>query len=584
MERRNFLTGGLAGIAGSSSTLSAKQTPASGGRPGRVTATSFGRQQDVNPQPLATVSNDLSPYTGPWSDRQLMHLLSRSMFGVPFSQFEAAKKMAGMTAVIDQLVDSALPSSPQPPKPGAWIDQLLMPDRTITDPVLKQKDINNKQRQEQMRDQQIRNWWLDLMIKEHLSIREKLTLFWSNHFVTATQSVRSTPFIYTYLETLRKNCAGNFKQFAETISKDPAMILYLNSDQNYTRNNKPHINENYARELMELFTVGLVDPKSPDPTNPLANYTEDDVQAAAKALTGWLPSLAAPWVGIFQESSHDKSTVTFLGHTGSYHLEDIVDFIFEKDGGYTAAWFISQKLYAAFVYYVPNPQVVDAMAKLLVQSNFEIAPVMKALLSSAHFYDENVIGAQLKSPTEFMAGLVRQFNLVYQPFNPSDPPLNGTDAQGINRYTDTNPTLTYVTAAIMGFTLGQDLLNPPNVKGWPGGHNWIGTGTFTQREIFSYLILNNYYDGNARGAKDVKLTFDPLAWANSLPGVDTMTSDQIAQGLESRTSAFTFGEKQGGDLHLVLTGGVPEVDFYLEPKKIQTFAQVVATFPEYQLV
>jgi hypothetical protein len=232
--------------------------------------------------------------------------------------------------------------------------------------------------------------------------------------------------------------------------------------------------------------------------------------------------------------------------------------------GYNVAYFICSKLYAQFVYYVPNPQVVDAMANLFVASNWEIKPVMKALLTSAHFYDSAVIGAQLKSPVEFIAGIIRDFGMSIPAFDPSDPPIKGSDSKG-NLYTDTNLTHTYLVAVTAGVALGQQLLNPPNVKGWPGGHNWVSTGTLPQRLSIA-AVMGTYpspLDGSQK-VRGAKLTFSPTAWADQLPNVNSMKSHDIATALESATLSFVLGPKESATLYTALNPlSLPDNDFYL---------------------
>ena len=225
---------------------------------------------------------------------------------------------------------------------------------------------------------------------------------------------------------------------------------------------------------MELFTLGINFPGTSTP-----NYTQDDVEANAQALTGWTPTLTHPFQGTFNVNHFDPNSKTFLGQTGNFGLTandpstNVINIIFQQPTsspayppgapsgfpeGYTAAYWACQTIYKQFVYYNPDvtdppptdgscPQgpVRDAMARLMLNppspyNPFDIAPVMQALLTSAHFYDPSVIGAQIKSPAEYMGSLVREFGLTYTPFDPTDPPATGkTDGNGNMTYTDTNP-------------------------------------------------------------------------------------------------------------------------------------------------
>ncbi|HYM20654.1 MAG TPA: DUF1800 domain-containing protein [Candidatus Kapabacteria bacterium] len=580
MDRRKFLTRSgatLAGAAGLSSAVTdsiAKNT--SFNIPGYPLDAG-----GADPQPIVTQTNDLSPYTGVWGDTEIRHLLGRAMFGVPMSQFIAAKALGSMDAVVTQL----LGDQPMPQKFATWLDTINTQANTGTGQSVARLNI--------LQVQEVANWWMDQMISENLSIREKMTLFWSNHFVTGSSTVRLAQYEFVYNQTLRQNALGNFKNFVNAISIDPAMLVYLNGNQNlyYTKNGKTfnNVNENYARELQELFTIGLTDPKTGAP-----NYTETDIQQAAKALSGWQPTTTAPFVGQFNANLHDGvDTETFYGQTGKFQLSDIVNIILSKgtttDGknnpGYNSAYFICSELYATFVYYVPNAQVVEAMANLLVASNWEIKPVMQALLSSAHFYDSEVIGAQLKSPVEFVVGIIRDFAMTLPAFDPSNPPMTGTDSNG-NLYGDPNKTHSYLSLGIAGTALGQLLLNPPNVKGWPGGHNWVSTGTFPERLAIAASMgyYPNIYDGSTK-ARGIKITFSPTGWANSLPGISSMKSHDIATALEGATLSFTLGPNESATLYTLLNPlGLPDSDFYLTDQAVALFAIGVMTLPEYQLI
>lgn len=592
MDRRKFLIGAgvtLTAAAGLSNPEDAFATDRNSGvlgNPGTL---------DSNPQPLETQSNDLSPYTGIWDDTTLRHLLRRAMLGVPLAQFQAAQALGNKNAVVDKL----LSDQPLPAQPGTYVDVIAQADAAdLADPNYGKTIANqDAQRLETMRQYQVSNWWLDLIFKENLSIREHMTLLWSNHFVTGTDVVKQTGYSYVYNQMLRKNALGNMKSFVHDVSVDPAMLIYLNGNQNYdglvpgtTKKGGTNINENYGRELQELFTLGLTDPVSG-----LPNYTETDVQQAAKALSGWAPTTIAPFIGVFYPGSHNNDQKTFLGQTGNWALDDIINIIFSYKGpggnttpGFNTAFWFCQKIYMEFVYYVPNPGVVTAMANLLVESNWELKPVLKALLQSAHFYDPEVQNAQLKSPVNFLASLVREFGLTYTPFISTDPPWSGNrDSNKIKTYSDPNVSLTYLMLSIAGISLGQQLLQPPNVKGWPGGHNWISTGTFQPRESDSLAFLFNppIFDGGTK-VKGVKIEFlNPTAWVQSLPNFTNLKSRDIAIALTSIVLNRTLGPLESNTLYSSLNPqNLPDSDFYLVDKDISNFAIALANLPEFQLV
>jgi uncharacterized protein (DUF1800 family) len=585
MDRRKFLVGSGATLASAAGLAKSENSfaYASGNIPG------YSIQDKSNPQPLSTQSNDLSSYTGPWTDTTLRHLLRRAMFGVPLAQFQTAKAMNGMSAVVDKL----LADQTMPAKPAAYVDTIVVADPNEPDKNKAGMEAGNHER---VRAEQVANWWMDLILQENLSIRERMTLLWSNHFVIGADVVPQTAFLYTYNQTLRANALGNMKTFTRAISVDPGMLIYLNGNQNYD-GVKPggggrkgtNINENYARELQELFTLGLTDPVSAAP-----NYSEDDVQQAAKALTGWAPTITAPFVGTFYPTGHNNDQKTFLRQTGNWGLDDIINIIFSYKGpggdtkpGFNTAYWFCEKIYMEFVYYVPNPEVVTAMANFMVDTNFEVKMVLKALLESAHFYDVNVQNAQLKSPVNFMASLIREFGLTYNTFDPTDPPEGTPDKNGVKQWTDPNPTLTYISLQTAGVSLGQLLLQPPNVKGWPGGHNWISTGTFQNRQNISgaFLINPPYFDGSSK-ARGITIGLQkPSQWAEAIPNSGTLSSHELSSALTSLALNKTLGPNESGTLYSSINPqNLPENDFYLDDKAVANFAIAVAQLPEFQLV
>jgi uncharacterized protein (DUF1800 family) len=595
MDRRKFLIGSGATLAAVAGLSKAENAFAENTNPG-IPEYSAGNM-DSNPQPLATQSNDLSPFpTNLWTDQTLRHLLRRAMLGVPLAQFQAAQTLSSMTAVVAKL----LTDQPLPAKPAAYLDQIAPPDAGDLTQFGKLIAAQDATSLELTRSNQVADWWMDLILQENLSITEHMTLLWSNHFVIGSDVVKPAGYLYTYNQTLRANALGNMKTFVKAVSIDPAMLIYLNGNQNFdgvvpggTKNEGLNINENYARELQELFTLGLNDPVSG-----LPNYSENDVQQAAKALTGWAPTTTAPFDGVFYPNSHNNDQKTYLGQTGNWALDDIINIIFTYKGpggntrpGFNTAYWFCQKIYMEFVYYVPNTSVITAMANMMLDSNWDIKPVLSALLQSAHFYDPLVQNAQLKSPVNFIASLVREFGLTYIPFNSADVTWDGTSrtSNNIKIYTDPNVTLSYMTvsSAYGASSIGEQLLQPPNVKGWPGGHNWISTGTFQQRETDSNNFLLNPpgLDGSTK-VKGVKIELaSPTAWVQALPNFANLKSHDIAVALTTLVLNKTLGPLESGTLYLALNPqSLPDSDFYLVDKDIANFAIALAQLPEFQLV
>lgn len=281
--------------------------------------------------------------------------------------------------------------------------------------------------------------WVQHMATTSDPLLEKMTLFWHGHF--ACQS--KLPNLATIqINTIRKNALGNFKDLVNGIAQDPSMILYLNNQQNSKR--KP--NENFARELMELFTIGI------------GNYSEDDVKEAGRAFTGWRAN-QFKGKSEFIPRRHDSGSKTFMGKTGNFNGEDIVDILLEKK---ETARFIARKVYKYFV----NPKLddnhVDSIADTFYHSNYDISKMMTFIFNSDWFYDEKNIGIKIKSPLELIVGMMKTLNIEFKVHTP---------------------------LLMLQRNLGQVLFNPPNVAGWPGDKSWIDNATLLTRLNLPALFL-----------------------------------------------------------------------------------------------
>jgi hypothetical protein len=206
-------------------------------------------------------------------------------------------------------------------------------------------------------------------------------------------------------------------------------------------------------------------------------------------------------------------------------------------------------------------------------------------LRSSHFYDNEVQNAQLKSPVNFVASLIREYGLEYTSFDPTDPPDGPLDRNGVKTFTDPNPTLTQITLQSAGSLLGQMLLHPPNVKGWPGGHNWISTGTFQNRENISNDFLSNIYNGS-QNRNYVSIQFkDAVKWAQSVPNYDSLKSKEFSAALTSMILNRTLGPLESESAYKGFNSlGLPEDDFYLDENSLKSFALFLSQLPEFQLV
>lgn len=459
---------------------------------------------------ISRPTSTIAKYTGVWGYEQVSHLLRRSVFGPKREEIKLA-----LNLTIDQLVDQLLTDLPDPAPPimhqannkSVYVEQLdkyVSVPNTSSDTLYVPWVTNGKNMNFENRKQSLASWWSGLMIDQSISLREKMTLFWSNHLVTSIDTVGDPRFSYEYLKILRANSFGNFKTLIKAISSNAAMLVYLSGNQN--RKTAP--NENYARELMELFTLGVTDKDGND------NYTEDDVVAAARVLTGWttvtsgtgLPN--APFAK-FNAANHDTGKKTFSSHFGGqsiqrtvsaeYQLEldDLVDMIFHHNGDNQVALFICRELYKWFVYYeideYTETNIIEPLADTFRTNNYEIKPVLKQLLSSARFFDPAVMGAQIKNPIDFTLGSIRQFNCVILP----------------------TPTQQYrVRYKVLraAADMQMDLFNPPNVAGWKAYYQipnfyelWINTANYITRNSYNDVLLGptGYADGKAMARIDV---------------------------------------------------------------------------------
>ncbi|MCB0629381.1 MAG: DUF1800 domain-containing protein [Saprospiraceae bacterium] len=281
--------------------------------------------------------------------------------------------------------------------------------------------------------------WIQLMADEQSSsLKHRMMLFWHGHFACR---VLQPELALQQLALLEQHALGNFRDLVLAIARDPAMIRYLNNQQN--RKQTP--NENFARELMELFTIGR------------GHYTEQDVKEAARAFTGWSSDLRGQY--IFRRFAHDFGRKTFMGRTGNFDGDEIIDIILERR---ETAQFITRKLYRHFVNEKVDETRVQQLADQFYRSNYDIGGLMRTIFSSEWFYEPRNMGNQIKSPMVLLAGMLRALPTRFQ-----DP----------------------LALVILQKALGQMIFNPPNVAGWPAGRNWIDNSTLMLRLNLPIMLL-----------------------------------------------------------------------------------------------
>ncbi len=308
---------------------------------------------------------------------------------------------------------------------------------------MERREINNKRRRtDQGKFRNLRSWTMNRILHSSRPLEEKMVLFWHNHFTTSYRDIRQAFLLAKQDDLLRKHATGNFGEMLQEVSKDPAMLLYLNNQQN----RKGRANENYAREVMELFTLGL------------GNYTENDIKEAARAFTGWQVNRRTGEF-LFNRRNHDFGNKTFLGKTGYLGGEEVLDHLLEQKA---CPPYIASKIFAWLAFEPDDETLRQALGKTLKRTDYEIKPLLRQILKSEVFYSEKSKGSQVKSPLMLLVSTFRMFGMTPPP---ADTVLAACDS------------------------LGQALLMPPNVKGWEGGLNWITTATLLQRyNLSGYLV------------------------------------------------------------------------------------------------
>ncbi len=323
--------------------------------------------------------------------------------------------------------------------------------KALNDPVLRKK--LRDQAREDLKSLNIR--WLNTMINSEAQLREKMSLFWHGHFACRAQNGF---FQQELLQIIRSNALGSFADMLKAVSKSPAMLQFLNNQQN----KKSHPNENFAREVMELFTMGR------------GNYTENDVQEAARAFTGWSFDVRGEF--IFRKNQHDIGSKTFLGKTGNFDGDDILNMLLENK---QTANYISRKMYRYFVNENINEANQQWLSKRFYGNNYDILKLMEDMYTSDWFYDEQHMGTKIKSPVELLVGIRRLLPME----------LENDQSQ-----------------LLFQRALGQILFVPPNVAGWPGGKNWIDSSSLMLRlRIPQILSANDALDIMPKADDDVQM-------------------------------------------------------------------------------
>ena len=371
------------------------------------------------------------------SDRQARHLLVRVGFAPTQTEVDRLTGL-GASAAVSGLIAQAQASQ----------TQFAMPEFVTGPPPIAYRLLKTREEQQAQRQQQLREglemkaWWMREMIVSPTPLQERMTLFWHNHFATSQQKVIRSQAMWHQQQLLRADALGSFRTLLHNVAKDPAMLIYL--DGANSRKEAP--NENFAREAMELFTLGEATHGS--------HYTEQDIKEAARAFTGWSLERDAQ-VFKFRPAFHDDAPKTILDRTGNFDGDQALDILLDQP---VAGRFIVRKLWREFVSPSPDEAQVARIAARFQAHDYNIGGALHDLLMLDAFWAPANRGSLVKSPIDLVVGTVRQFNFSHA---------------------DTVP---FVLKAAQ---LGQNLLVPPNVKGWPGQDDWITSTTLLERKRFT---------------------------------------------------------------------------------------------------
>ena len=468
-----------------------------------------------------------------WAAR---HLLNRAGFGGTPREVQQLQKL-GVDGAVDRLLDfEGTPDDlPRPefdsgvmqPRSDEQRREYRRAQREGNEELLTKFRMERQARQRKDRQQirRMRLWWMSRFLTTTRPLEERMTLFWHGHFATGYRSVEHSWNQYVQNELFRSFALGNFRDLTRRIIRDPAMLKYLNNN----RNNRRQPNENLARELMELFTLGEGNA-----------YSERDIKEGARALTGYTFDAKG---FTFNQRMHDDGSKTILGRTGNWDGDDFVDIILSQP---QVAEFITLKLYKFFVHDIPDEMTPEqtrflrAASKRFRSSGYEIKSLLRTFFTSEHFYADANRGTRIKGPVELITGVTRSL---------------GTPARDERALTDA--------ARLMG----QDLMEPPSVKGWPGGRTWINTSTFYVRQNVAVYQLtgqrpNGYEwrrDRTTFEATDLIADLDETARANPETIADYLLAFVLAvpAAAERRTALVNWFRSHEGRMdNEILTGAL----------------------------
>lgn len=456
-----------------------------------------------------------------WKREHAAHLLSRACLGASPAEVEAATN-AGLRETVEKLLVGDEDTDLFPPPESiadkeAYIARSRMMVAARNDPEARAKAMQEMRRADQLAAEELRGWWISRLRHSPHPLRETMTLFWHGHFTSGLQKVGNPRFLWIQNETLRAHALGSFATLAKEIPEDPAMMRYLDITGSSVQ--KP--NENFARELMELFLLGE------------GNYTEEDIREAARAFTGYRINPLTQTV-VHASRRADTGDKTLFGKKGVVDSDDVVEVLLSRP---QCAPYVSAKIWKFFAGTDPSPAMARNLAERFRGSGYQLKPMLREMFLSPEFYSPRVMGSQIKSPVRWLVGTAKALEM----------PLTGSRSeQDALRQ------------------LGQVLFEPPSVKGWDGGRAWISASTFLTRcNLASSLFLK-------------KPGFRP---GQLFPEEDRPTSEALSRAVQARMLLAEPSAKEQRRLAAFVEGkGLPATD-----ATISDLLHLTMSLPEYQL-
>ena len=477
-------------------------------------------------------SSTLAPYEpssqNPWDTHKVKHVYRRLGFGASQDDVDAALSL-NPGQFIDSLVDTAHNMPPTPAPYWGYYSTNDFPDY----------ENQNFEFFDQWRLRTTND-----LLEENL--RGRLSFFWMNHFVTRFGIYFHAPYAYQYYHLLQVHALGNFKEFTRAVGITPAMLIFLNGFEN--TNDSP--NENYARELYELFTLGEGN-----------GYTQNDITETARALTGYNEWDEENGAIYFDSGSFDDGIKTIFGHTGNWGYDDVINILFQEKGS-EIAYYICEKLYKFFVSPATDnigQTIIQELAQTLINNNFEMVPMLKKLFKSEHFFDEHSVGVVIKSPFDVVLNFLKESDFYY--------------------FFDILNALIYYTGLV-----GQEIYDPVDVAGWQRDETWINASTLIGRwalidEFIDYLDQNGYDSifvdlakALTNNSKDPYFITKTLVDHFMCKELYTLTDYDIA------TDIFKWEVPQN-----YYDQGIWDLDFNSAPYQVSILLKHIARMPEFQL-